>query len=73
MQNAGIIRNQAKIRAAITNARAFLSIQDEWGSFDAYIWSFTDGHVVNNHLRLMADYTPTTELSDRVSKDMKKR
>jgi DNA-3-methyladenine glycosylase I len=73
MQNAGIIRNQAKIRAAIKNAQVFLDIQKEWGSFDAYIRSFTDGKIIHNHLRSMQDYTPTTELSDRVSKDMKKR
>ncbi len=73
MQDAGIIRNRAKIKAAITNAQAFLRIQEEFGSFDAYIWWFVDGKVIDSHLTSMSDYTPTTELSDRVAKDLKKR
>ena len=69
VQNANIIRNRRKIDAAISNADIFLKIQKEFGSFDAYIWSFTDGKTVveDYHLRT------TSPLSDAVSKDLKKR
>lgn len=73
MQDAWIIRNQAKIRAAVKNAKAFLAVQKEYGSFDAYIWWFTDGKVINHKLRDIWDYKPTNELSDLIAKDMKKR
>lgn len=73
LQDAGIIRNQAKIRAAVKNANAFLAVQKEFGSFDNYIRSFTKGKVIDNKLRGLGDYTPTNELSDTVAKDMKKR
>jgi len=73
MQDAGIIRNQAKIRAAIKNAQAFLNVQKEFGSFDSYIWSFSHGKVIDNKLHRKEDYTSTSPLSDAVSKDMKKR
>ena len=73
MQNVGIIRNQAKIRAAIKNAQLFLDIQKEFSSFDAYIWWFTNGKVIDNKYAGTSLYTPTTPLSDTVSKDMKKR
>lgn len=73
MQDAWIIRNQAKIRAAVKNAHAFLQLQKERGSFDAYIRSFTDGKVVNNALQSMDDYKPTSNLSNTIAKDMKKR
>ena len=73
MQNAGIIRNQAKIRAAIKNAQLFLDIQKEYWSFDAYIWWFTKGKVVDNKLSDKSQFVSTSPLSDAVSKDMKKR
>lgn len=73
MQDIGIIRNRAKILSAINNAKQFLQIQKEFGSFDNYIWWFTDGKVIDNWLQSMSDYKPTSELSDIVSKDMKKR
>jgi DNA-3-methyladenine glycosylase I len=73
MQNAGIIRNQAKIRAAIKNAQAFLQVQKEFGSFDAYIRSFSKGRVVDNKLSDRSQFVATSGLSDAVSKDMKKR
>ncbi len=70
MQDAGIIRNQRKIQAAVLIAGVFGEIQKEFGSFSAYIWGFTNGEIVRNQ-----DGVPktTTELSDRVSKDLKRR
>ena len=73
MLNEGIIRNRNKIISTISNAQAFLDIQSEFGSFDAYIWSFTDGKVIDNTLQSMADYQPKSELSDKITKDLKKR
>lgn len=73
MQNAGIIRNRAKIHAAVTNAQAFLRVQEEFGSFDTYIRGFTQGAITTNHLQTLKEYQPTTPLSDRIAKDMKKR
>lgn len=73
MNDAGIIRNQAKIRAAIVNAERFLLIQKEFGSFDNYIWSFTGHKVVDNQWNSMSQVPATTELSDLVAKDLKKR
>ena len=73
LQNPGIIRNRLKIASATKNAKAFLKVQEEFGSFDAYLWGFVDGTPIQNHLRSMADYRATTELSDTISKDLKKR
>lgn len=73
MQNPWIIRNRAKIKAAITNAKQFLDIQQEFWSFDAYIWWFTKGKVVDNKLSDTSQFVSTSSLSDAVSKDMKKR
>ena len=73
MQDAGIIRNRLKINAAVTNARIFIDIQKEFGSFSKYLWSFTDGKVIDNKPRMMADVPPKTEISDLMAKDMKKR
>jgi DNA-3-methyladenine glycosylase I len=72
-EDAGIIRNRLKIRSAVTNAKAFLKIREEFGTFDAYIWGFTGGRVVQHRLTSMAGMPAKTELSDRISKDMKKR
>ena len=69
----GIIRNRAKVRSAILNARAFLKVQEEFGSFDAYIWSFVDGEPIVNRLKSMAEIPASTDLSDAISKDLKKR
>jgi len=71
--NAGIIRNRLKIRAAIQNARAFLQIQAEWGSFDAYLWSFVGGQPVIHTPVDLAEVPARTELSDRLSKDLIQR
>lgn len=73
MQDSGIIRNRLKINSAVTNAKAFRQIQQEFGSFDSYIWSFTDGKVIDHHLQKIEDMPATSELSERVSKDLKKR
>ncbi len=73
MQNKGIIRNRLKIRAAITNARAFLNIQEEKGSFSDYIWAFTDGKPIVNHWKTLEQVPASTPLSDRISRDLKQR
>ncbi len=73
MQDAGIIRNRNKIAAAIANARAFLKVQAEFGSFDKFIWSFTEGKTVDHHLADVADMPAKDELSERVSAELKKR
>jgi len=73
MQNAGIVRNRLKIRAIINNAACVLRIQKEFGSFSAYIWSFTKGKTVKNSWKNCEDIPASTPLSDAISKDMKKR
>lgn len=73
MGNAGIIRNQMKIRATITNAREFIKIQDEFGSFSKYIWQFVQGKPVQNEVEDYKKAPATTEISDKLSKDLKKR
>lgn len=73
IQNPGIIRNRLKITAAINNARAFLDIQKEFGSFDAYIWAFVEGKPRQNHWKAMADIPATSRQSDVLSKDLKNR
>lgn len=73
MNDPGIIRNGAKIRAAISNAFSFIRIQQEFGSFDRYIWAFVDGRPIINHHRELKDLPARTELSDRISADLKKR
>ena len=73
LNNEGIIRNRRKIEAAVLNARAFLEVQKEFGSFDRYIWSFTNGEVIDHHLTKLEDMPATSELSEKVSKDLKKR
>ena len=73
MTNAGIVRNAAKIKSAVGNARAFLALQEEQGSFDRYIWRFVDGKPVQNRIRTRADIQARTPLSDAVSADLKKR
>ncbi len=73
MQNAGIIRNKLKIKATITNAQAFIKIQEEFGSFSDYIWQFTDGKPIQNHFEDYKKAPANTPLSDTISKDLKKR
>ncbi|RKE98526.1 DNA-3-methyladenine glycosylase I [Ichthyenterobacterium magnum] len=73
LQDTGIIRNKLKVKATITNARAFMKIQDEFGSFSKYIWGFTDGKPIKNKLKNYKDAPANTSLSDALSKDLKKR
>ncbi len=73
MQDPGIIRNRRKINSAVTNARAFIKVQEEFGSFDKYIWGFTDGRVIDHRLSKPEDMPAKNELSELISKDLKKR
>jgi DNA-3-methyladenine glycosylase I len=73
LADAGIIRNRLKINAAINNAGKFIEIQEEFGSFDAYIWQFTGGKTITNHWKSLSDIPATSEESDRMSKALKKR
>jgi len=73
LQNTEIIRNQLKVRSAINNAQMFLKIAEEKGSFTDFIWSFVDGKPIINHWKTINEIPATTELSDTISKDLKKR
>ncbi len=73
LQDAGIIRNKLKIKATITNAQNFIEIQKEFGSFSKYIWDFTNGKPIKNKFKNLSEAPATTELSDKLSKDLKKR
>ena len=73
MLNEGIIRNRLKIASAVRNANAFLAIQKEFGSFDKYIWGFVGGKPLDNKLKSHSDVPAKTEISDAISKDLKKR
>jgi DNA-3-methyladenine glycosylase I len=73
MNNSGLIRNKLKINAAVTNAKAFLKIQEERGSFDQYIWNFTDGKTIQNSYSSLKEIPAETDLSRIISKDLKKR
>jgi DNA-3-methyladenine glycosylase I len=73
LQNEGIIRNRLKVAASVNNAKRFLEVQQEFGSFDKYIWSFVDFKPIVNHFESLAELPARTELSDQISKDMKKR
>ncbi|MGG1599014.1 MULTISPECIES: DNA-3-methyladenine glycosylase I [Paenibacillus] len=69
----GLIRNRLKMRAAVTNAQAFLKVQEEFGSFDRYIWSFVGGKTIRNAWRSLQEVPASTPESDAMSKDLKKR
>ncbi|MBN2675697.1 MAG: DNA-3-methyladenine glycosylase I [Alphaproteobacteria bacterium] len=73
LQNPGIVRNKLKVRSAVKNAKVFIDIQKEFGSFDTYLWAFVDFKPVINHFKTLADVPGKTDLSDRISKDLKKR
>lgn len=73
LQDAGIIRNKLKIRATVTNAGKFLETQKEFGTFDRYIWQFTGGKPRINNWRKLSDLPATSDESDQMSKDLKKR
>ncbi|MFV8356830.1 DNA-3-methyladenine glycosylase I [Flavobacterium sp. XS1P32] len=73
LQDTGIIRNKLKVYSAVTNAQAFIKIQEEFGSFSKYIWKFTDGKPIQNNRQSLKEVPATTPLSDTISKDLKKR
>ena len=73
LADAGIIRNRLKIRSAVTNAQAFLKVQEEFGSFDSYVWRFVDGRPVQNAWARLEELPARTPLSDALSKDLKAR
>ena len=73
MANEGIVRNRLKIESSVRNAKAFLAVQQEFGSFDAYVWRYVDGKPIRNRPRTMADVPARTEISDAMSKDLKRR
>ena len=73
LANAGIVRNRLKINAAINNAQKFLAVQEEFGSFDRYLWDFVDGKPIHNQWSSLSEIPPETELSRKLSKDLTKR
>ena len=73
LQDTGIVRNQQKVRSAVNNARRFLEIQAEFGTFDAYIWGFVDRKPIKNARKAMGDIPAKTPLSDTISKDLVRR
>lgn len=73
LQDAGIIRNKLKIHAAITNARAFLQVQKEFGSFDKYIWQFTDGRMIVNRWKKLQEIPALSPEAEAMSRDLKQR
>ncbi|MDG1437240.1 MAG: DNA-3-methyladenine glycosylase I [Rickettsiaceae bacterium] len=73
LNNAGIVRNRLKISASIINAKAYLEVQKEFGSFDNYIWQFTNGTIIKNHYSSLKELPASTHESDLMSKDLKKR
>ena len=73
LANDGIVRNRLKIAAAVANARAFLAVQKEFGSFDAYVWRFVGGKPIKNHWKALDELPARTEQSDAMSKDLARR
>jgi DNA-3-methyladenine glycosylase I len=73
MENPGIIRNRLKIEASILNAKAFLKLQEEFGSFKNYIWAFVDNKPIKNSFKELKDLPSSTAISDKISKDLKDR
>ncbi len=73
LRNPAIVRNRLKVESSVSNARAFLKVQQEFGSFGAYLWGFVNSKPIVNRFRTMKQVPPRTELSDRISKDLKQR
>ena len=73
LQDPGIVRNRLKVESTVINARAFLAVQEEFGSFDAYIWQFTNGTTIQNSWKAMKQVPASTKESDAMSKDLKSR
>ncbi len=73
LQNAGIIRNRLKVKSVVSNAKVFIEIQKEFGSFDKYLWGFVNFKTIVNDIKTMKDIPVKSELSDKISADLKKR
>lgn len=73
LQNPGIVRNRLKVNGVVKNAKAFLKVVEEFGSFDSYIWQFVEHKTINNHVKTIKDIKATSKESDAMSKDLKKR
>lgn len=73
LENEGIVRNKLKVRATVTNAQAFIKIQEEFGSFTDYIWGFVNNEPINEKRKSIKEVPATTDISDKLSKDLKKR
>ena len=73
LQNAGIVRNRLKVQSSVNNAQKFLAVQEEFGSFDAFIWRFVDGAPLQNKRRSLAEVPPKTTVSDAMSKELVRR
>ena len=72
LNDPGIIRNKLKVNSAIRNAKVYLRVQEKYGSFSEFIWSFVDGEPIQNHVKAMSDIPASTEISERMSKALKK-
>ena len=73
LNDSGIIRNRLKIQGAILNAKAFIEVRKEFGTFDRYIWSFSEGKTIHNGFKTLKEIPAKTELSNKISKDLKRR
>jgi DNA-3-methyladenine glycosylase I len=73
LENPGIIRNRLKVRAAVANAKAFLAVRDDFGSFEEYLWRFVGGKPIQTHRKTMKDVPATSPEADALSKDLKRR
>jgi DNA-3-methyladenine glycosylase I len=73
LENPGIVRNRLKVESAVSNARAFLAVREEFGSFDAFLWRFVEGRTVQNAWQKMSDVPATSPVSDALSRDLKRR
>lgn len=73
LQDPGIVRNRLKVESTVSNARAFLEVQEKFGSFATYLWAFVDAEPIQNRWESLRQVPATTELSDRLSKDLKER
>lgn len=73
LDNPAIVRNKLKVRSTVSNAQKFIEIQEEFGSFDTYIWSFVDGKPINNRWKSMSEVPATTDISDKLAKDLSQR
>jgi DNA-3-methyladenine glycosylase I len=73
LENPGIVRNRLKVESAVSNARAFLAVREEFGSFDTYLWRFVEGRTVQNAWQQMSDVPAMSPVSDALSRDLKRR